>query len=341
MPVPSLELMCMMAVAGWPAVSRYYVSYVELHPPDYNTSGVVYTAVPGSSDFGRKVLQSTLSPLTYQVEGLRKDARYAFRAHVGNDDGVGFYPDMQNDPYVSNIVTVLMEDPPLRPRVGAALPAQPDRNTMLELVFQPSDVGGKSSSFFVEYQDCGNGLAPACSDVELAMDDPSRVLVMSVGGDGAMQLKRFSTSPIRVTGLQNNTWYRLRVGASNLAGDGTLSPPCEPVRTLALPAPVTALQIAQLTSSSARLQWTCHGECSRTATFFMVLYSPVSAGLEQAGAGASSSTSGSLRVNISALASVSYHVDLPVDSSHELASSGLVFRVFAGSVQGQVRGAHV
>ena len=61
---------------------------------------------------------------------------------------------------------------------------------MLELVFQPSDVGGKSSSFFVEYQDCGNGFAPACSDVELAMDDPSRVLVMSVGGDGAMQLKR-------------------------------------------------------------------------------------------------------------------------------------------------------
>ena len=177
---------------GWPVVTRYYASYTELHPPNYNISGAIWKAAAGTAYLGRKVLDSTLSPLLYQVEELAKGARYALRVHVGNNDGIdGFYPDMQNDPYASNVVVVLMEDRPLRPRIGVAAPSLPDRNTMLSLTFEPPDVGGVATSYYAEYQDCGSGPAPACSTIELALDDPSRHLIRETNADGQAVLKRY------------------------------------------------------------------------------------------------------------------------------------------------------
>jgi hypothetical protein len=146
---------------GWPVVSKYYASLVELSPPDYNVSGVIWKAAAGTAYRGRKVLESSLSPLTYQISDLTKGSRYAMRIHVGNNDGIdGFYPDMQMDPIVSNIVTVLLEDRPSRPRVGVGAPALPDRNSMLSLTFTEPDVGGVPTSYFAEYQDCGSGPEP-------------------------------------------------------------------------------------------------------------------------------------------------------------------------------------
>ena len=145
---------------GWPVVSKYYASMVEMSP-DYNLSGAVWKTVAGTAYFGRKVLESSLTPLTYQIPNLKKGSRYAMRVHVGNNDGVdGFYPDMQMDPIASNTITVLLEDRPARPRVGVCKSSLPDRNSMISLTFAEPDVGGVPTSYFAEYQDCGSGPKP-------------------------------------------------------------------------------------------------------------------------------------------------------------------------------------
>jgi hypothetical protein len=324
---------------GWPVVSRYYVSYAQLLPPSYNTTGLVWRAVAGSGYKGRKVLESSLSPLFYQVDQLEKGARYGMRVHVGSKDGVdGFYADIQLDPTASNIATVLVEDPPLRPRIGKASAALPDRNSILSVSFFEPDVGGKPTSYFAEYQHCGSGPTPVCSTIELAMDDPSRSL-LTYTSNGKILLRRFNVSPINLTGLQNNTWYQVRVGASNLAGDGALSLPSAPSRTLALPAPVTDLRITEMTVSTTRLEWRCERECSKAARWFTVLYAPFDASLLAAALRSTSSSrsSGQVQVNVTAGATTAadYMVQVSLDLSNPISNTGTVFRVYAASPQGQ------
>lgn len=142
-------------------VSKYYASMIELSPPSYNLSGAVWKPVAGTAYLGRKVLESSLTPLTYQIPNLKKGLRYGIRVHVGNNDGVdGFYPDIQLDPIASNTITVLLEDRPARPRVGVCKSSLPDRNSMISLTFTEPDVGGVPTSYFAEYQDCGSGPTP-------------------------------------------------------------------------------------------------------------------------------------------------------------------------------------
>ena len=315
---------------GWPVIERYYVSYARLTPPEYSLAGVSFRATPGGGDLGRKVLDSTLSPLSYDVDGIVKGDRYAFRVHVGNRDGVGFYPDMQNDPYVSNVVTLLVEDPPLRPRVGTAYASLPDKNTMLGLLFDPPDVGGAPTSYYAEYQECGAGAEPACSTAELAIDDPKRQLVRD---SASGQLTRFSGSPVVISGLRNNTWYQVRVGASNLAGDGPLSPPSSPVRLLALPAPATGLHIESMTLASLRVGWSCAENCAGIATHFVVVYEPAAAAAAAA-AGPESEVSGTRRVNATGAVTQAYFIELAVDLSDSRAQDGVMVRVYSASAQG-------
>jgi hypothetical protein len=176
------------------------------------------------------------------------------------------------------------------------------------------------------------------------VDDPSRQpfhLTKGIGSLGQLQdiagnsqLKRFTSSPLMVTGLKNNTWYQLRVGAGNLAGDGPLSNPCAPVRTLALPAPATNLRISFMTTTLTRLTWNCLDECAKEATFFDVRYFPVSLDFRKI-AGPSSSSSGQLIVNVIAKVVISYSVDLNIDIANYTSSSGIVFHIYSGSWQGQ------
>jgi hypothetical protein len=181
------------------------------------------------------------------------------------------------------------------------------------------------------------------------MDDPSRQLLTHTGASAASSggacphhlckrviigdVKRFSSSPLLVDGLKNNTWYQLRVGAGNLAGDGPLSNPCAPVRTLALPAPVTGLRISVMTPTLTRLAWNCLDECAKEATFFDVRYFPVSLDLRQL-AGPRSSSSGQMLVNATA-SHTAYSVDLHLDIANLTSSSGIILHIYAGSRQGQ------
>ena len=220
---------------GWPVVTRYYASYTELLTPSYNMSGAVWKAAAGTAYLGRKVLDSTLSPLTYMVEKLSKGSRYALRVHVGNNDGIdGFYPDMQNDPYASNVVTVWMEDRPLRPRIGVVSPSLPDRNSMLSLTFEPPDVGGIATSYYAESQDCGSGPVPMCSTIELAIDDPSRQLVRETDTDGQQVLKRYlrygrPLAPLNASLHPLHTHFRTPPDVATVSdvGGGQLAADCD------------------------------------------------------------------------------------------------------------------
>ena len=135
-----------------------------------------------------------------------------------------------------------------------------------------------------------------------------------------------------MTGLKNNTWYQLRVGAGNLAGDGPLSPPSAPVKTLALPAPVTNLRITEMTIARTRLDWRCEDACSKEATFFKVIWEPYSAELA---AVADASSSGQTKINVTQQADADYLVEIDLDITAHASSSGIVFRIFSGSQQGQ------
>jgi len=140
------------------------------------------------------------------------------------------------------------------------------------------------------------------------------------------------SSPLIVTGLKNNTWYQLRVGAGNLAGDGPLSPPSAPVKTLALPAPVTNLRITEMTISRTRLEWRCEDACSKAATYFNVVWAPFSGDLA-ASAGAASR--GQTRVNVTAQMPADYFLEIDLDIAAPASDSGIIFQIFSGSLQGQ------
>ena len=118
---------------GYPAVSRYYLSSQE------NFQGWARLAPD---------ILTTDRVVNHVVGDLNKGSTYQFRVHSGNDDGpTGFHLDMNSDPTVSEIITVVPDGVPGRAQITSGIPVVPDMNSMAELQWNVPNAGAEASYY--------------------------------------------------------------------------------------------------------------------------------------------------------------------------------------------------
>jgi hypothetical protein len=118
---------------AFPAVTRYYVAGSE-----------------NGGQFARlqPTIHSTDRNVEHTVSDLNKGSTYRFRVHCGNEDGpTGFHVDMDEDPTVSEIITVIPDGAPGRSRIAFATPVVPDMNSMAELQWEVPNAGAEASYY--------------------------------------------------------------------------------------------------------------------------------------------------------------------------------------------------